>query len=133
MSADAMRRGAAKTGGSAQNYGPALEQRAKIAGVAPVNAVLPGEPAEKLLHLGGAAEEIVSGGRAAGHLRVVRITDEDADAVAAEGFEGVLVGDVVAEVERHDVGAIEAEGVEEIADGLALVPVDLRLHLVDPL
>src|SRR4051794_10506033 len=48
-------------------------------------------------------------GRAACHLRVVRPADDDADTAAPQRLEGVLVGDVVTEVERQHAGAVQAE------------------------
>ena len=50
-----------------------------------------------------------------------------------QSFERVLVGYVVAQVYRHHVVAVEVERAEQIQDGLPLVPVDVRLDLVDHL
>ena len=42
-------------------------------------------------------------------LRIIGLADEDADALAGERPEGVLVGDVVAQVQRRDVVAVQSE------------------------
>src|SRR5215216_5837495 len=61
------------------------------------------------------------------------MADEDTDASRFQSFEGVLVGYVIAQVHRHHVVAVEVERAEQIQDGLPLVPVDVRLYLVDHL
>ena len=52
-------------------------------------------------------------------VRIVRIADEDADARSLQRFEGVLVGDVIAHVQRHDLLSVEIEGLEQVQHGLA--------------
>jgi hypothetical protein len=50
-----------------------------------------------------------------------------------ERRERVLVGDVVADVQGDDVAAVETQRREQMHDRLALVPVEIRLELVDHL
>src|SRR3954447_2034678 len=50
---------------------------------------------------------------------------EDADPPALKGSEGVLVGEVVADVEGEGAGVVEAEGLKEPEEGLPLVPVEV--------
>src|SRR5215213_6822006 len=79
-------------------------------------------------------EEYVVGGRSSpGDLRVVGRADEDAYPALREGFEGVLVGDVVAQVEGHHVVAVEIQGLEQIEHGSPLVPFYFGLYFVDHL
>src|SRR3712207_2275561 len=68
-----------------------------------------------------------------GHLRVVGRADEDTNAPVHECLERVLVGDVVTQVERHHVVAVETQGLEQVEHGFPLVPVELELYLVDHL
>src|SRR5215208_62823 len=84
-------------------------------------------------HLLERVEHVVGGGDPPTYLRVLGTADEDADASGFQSFEGVLVGYVVAQIYRHHVVAVEAERAEQIQDGLPLVPVDVRLDLVDHL
>src|SRR3712207_7205209 len=52
-------------------------------------------------------EYVVGGGGPPGDLRVIGATDEDVYSAVREGLEGVLIGDVVAQIERHYIVAVE--------------------------
>src|SRR5215207_4920160 len=88
---------------------------------------------QKPFHLLERVEHVVGGGGPPAYLRIVGTADEDADASRCQSFEGVLVRYVVAQVHRHHVVAVKVERAEQIQDGLPLVPVDVRLYLVDHL
>src|SRR5215212_7771879 len=91
------------------------------------------EGVKETLHLPEGAKRVVRGGRPPGRLRVAGASDEDTDTPARDGLEGVLVRDVVAEVDRHHIVAVEVERFEQVQNGLPFVPVDVRLDLVDHL
>src|SRR5215204_1523641 len=88
---------------------------------------------QKPFHLLERVEHVVGGGGPPAYLRIVGTADEDADASRCQSFEGVLVRYVVAQVHRHHVVAVKVERAEQIQDCLPLVPVDVRLYLVDHL
>src|SRR5947199_301972 len=65
-----------------------------------------GEPVEELLRLSNRVQHVVRGGGAADGLRVVGAPHEDADAPPRQGSEGVLVGDVVAQIDGDHVVSV---------------------------
>jgi hypothetical protein len=69
----------------------------------------PCQRVQKSFHLLGRVEDQPRGRAAAPDLRIVGVADEDTDALAGERLEGVLVGDVVAQVERNDVVAVQPQ------------------------
>src|SRR5437588_273335 len=73
----------------------------------PLCRVQVGEPGEQLLHLPNRVEPVVRGGGAAGGLRVVGAPNEDADAAPRQSAEGVLVGDVVAQIDGDHVVSVQ--------------------------
>src|SRR5918992_5230047 len=91
------------------------------------------ERVQELSHFLRREEYVVGGGGSSGDLRVVGRADEDAYPALREDLEGVLVGDVVAQVEWHHVVAVELQGLEQIEHGSPLVPLYFGLYLVDHL
>ena len=72
----------------------------------PLCGVQGGEPVEELLHLPNRVQHVVRGSGAASGLRVVGTPHEDADAAPCQGSEGVLVSDVVAQIDGDHVVSI---------------------------
>src|SRR5215210_6939158 len=91
------------------------------------------ERVQELSHFLRCVEYVVGGGGSPGDLQVIGTTDEDAYSTIREGLEGVLVGYVVAQIERHHVVAVETQDLKQVESGFPLVPVELGLYLIDHL
>ena len=65
--------------------------------------------------------------------RTILLVDDDTDPASDEGDEGVLVGEVVAEVDREAPVPAESDLVEQPPERPALVPVDVGPELEDAL
>ena len=88
---------------------------------------------QKQLHLSRVAKDVPGTRRSPGQLRVIQVRHENPDPSSAQRRECVLVGDVIADVQRQHVIAAQVQSHEQVQHGLALVPVDPRLNLVDHL
>ena len=92
-----------------------------------------GERVDQVADLARAAQAELGARRPAVGVGLVGIGDEDPDAAAREYGERVLVGDIVADVQRDDVVAVESQRLQQVQDRLALVGVQVRLQLVHQL
>src|SRR5215213_6319603 len=91
------------------------------------------ERVQELSHFLRCVEYVVCRCGPPGDLRVIGATDEDAYSAVREGLEGVLVGDVVTQIERYHVVAVETQDLKQVESGFPLVPVELGLYLIDHL
>src|SRR5205807_4032471 len=66
-------------------------------------------------------------------LRVVGTTHEDADAAPRQGSEGVLVSNVVAQIDGDHLISVQVQRLEQVEHRLALIPVQPGLYLKDHL
>jgi hypothetical protein len=98
-----------------------------------VRRLLAHEPAQEALDFLGRPQAERGGGAPHAELGIAGVSHEDADTARGERCEGVLVGHVVAQVERDHVVAVEPEHAQQGEHRLALVPVDPGLELVDQL
>ena len=67
----------------------------------------------------------------AGDRRPRTLLDDDAGTAVCSRPEGVLVGEVVANVQGEDLGSIEFKGLQQPQYRLAFMPVEARLQLED--
>src|SRR5438034_9322257 len=84
-----------------------------------------GEFAQKALDFRRALKRVARGSRSR------LLTHDDTDAALLKRAEGVFVGEIVADVKRKHFRLFQAQRFQQPDHGSALVPVDVRLELID--
>src|SRR6266496_4051689 len=84
-----------------------------------------GEFAQKALHFPWVLEPVARGDRSR------LLTHDDTHAALLKRAEGVFVSDIVADVKRKHFRLFQAQRFQQPDHGSALVPVDVRLELID--